>query len=190
VEVQDKSVEASIKEKNDQIVLELKEEIKKKECRVTDLEQEVCNLKDVLIDQHKMGELQGLREEVMKKDAKITDMEQDIYALEAALRDHSHMAELEELVGVVRQKDERIEELEEALRESVRITAEREMVLQQEETRRKQIMEKVSGCEKQKDFPELLISYTMPINTNSSLTVTLNLFFCPSQIRLRPILNS
>jgi ELKS/RAB6-interacting/CAST family protein 1 len=58
------------------------------------------------------------------------------------------MAELEELVGVVRQKDERIEELEEALRQSVRITAEREVVLQQEETRRKQIMEKVSNCNK------------------------------------------
>lgn len=34
------------------------------------------------------------------------------------------------------QKDERIEELEEALRESVQITAEREMVLAQEEAAR------------------------------------------------------
>jgi len=55
------------------------------------------------------------------------------------------MTELEELVGVVHQKDERIEELEEALRESVHITAEREIVLQQEESRRKQMMEKVSN---------------------------------------------
>lgn len=36
----------------------------------------------------------------------------------------------------LRQKDERIEELEEALRESVQITAEREMVLAQEESAR------------------------------------------------------
>lgn len=51
--------------------------------------------------------------------------------------------ELEELLGIVRLKEERIEELEEALRESVRITAERERGLQQEETRRKNIMDKV-----------------------------------------------
>lgn len=51
--------------------------------------------------------------------------------------------ELEELLGVVHLKEERIEELEEALRESVRITAERERGLQQEEVRRKHIMEKV-----------------------------------------------
>lgn len=36
----------------------------------------------------------------------------------------------------LQQKDERIEELEEALRESVQITAEREMVLAQEESAR------------------------------------------------------
>lgn len=143
--MQDKSVEANIKEDNVQIVYDLKE-VKKKELRITELEQDVCSLEDALTDQRKVEELQGLHEELTKKDAKIMDMEQEICALEAALRDHSHMAELEELVGVVRQKDERIEELEEALRESVRITAEREMVLQEEESRRKQIMEKVSKC--------------------------------------------
>lgn len=36
----------------------------------------------------------------------------------------------------LRKKDDRIEELEEALRESVQITAEREMVLAQEESAR------------------------------------------------------
>lgn len=132
-------MEANINEDNVQTVQELKEE-----CRLMELEQDVHIDEDALIGQHK-----ALREEVAKKDAKIVDMEQEIHALEIALRDHSHMAELEELVGVVHQKDERIEELEEALRESVRITAEREMVLQQEESRRKQIMEKVSDYEKQ-----------------------------------------
>lgn len=146
--MQDKSVEASIREDNNHTVQELKEDVKKKKCSVTELEQDVHNFEDALVDQYKVGELQGLREEITMKDAKILDLEQEIFALETALRDHSHMAELEELVGVVRQKDERIEELEEALRQSVRITAEREVVLQQEETRRKQIMEKVSNCNK------------------------------------------
>lgn len=140
-------MEASIREDGDHTVQELKE-IRKKEYMVTKLEQDVYDFEDVLVDQHEVGELQGLRDEVTKKNFKISELEQEIYALETALRDHSHMAELEELVGVVRQKDERIEELEEALRESVRITAEREVVLQQEETRRKQIMEKVSDCNK------------------------------------------
>lgn len=40
------------------------------------------------------------------------------------------------LKDTLRQKSERIEELEEALRESVQITAEREMVLAQEEAAR------------------------------------------------------
>jgi SpoVK/Ycf46/Vps4 family AAA+-type ATPase len=139
VEVQDKSVEANIKEVYDEMDRDLKEE-----CRVTEPDEDVCSFKDALIDQHMVEEVEGLHEELGKKDTKIMDMEQEICALEAALRDHSHMAELEELVGVVHQKDERIEELEEALRESVRITAEREIVLQEEESRRKQIMEKVS----------------------------------------------
>lgn len=128
-------MEANIREDNVWTVQELKEE-----CRVMELEQDVHIVEDSLIVQHK-----ALREEVAKKDAKIVDMEQEIHALETALRDHSHMTELEELVGVVHQKDERIEELEEALRESVHITAEREIVLQQEESRRKQMMEKVSN---------------------------------------------
>uniref|UniRef100_A0A6Q2ZQ41 ELKS/RAB6-interacting/CAST family member 1 n=1 Tax=Esox lucius TaxID=8010 RepID=A0A6Q2ZQ41_ESOLU len=54
----------------------------------------------------------------------------------------------------LRQKDERIEELEEALRESVQITAEREMVLAQEETARthaeKQMEELLAAMEKVK----------------------------------------
>lgn len=135
----DKSVEANIKKDDVQTFEELKEE-----CRLMELEQGDQSVEDVLIGQYK-----ALREEVTKKDAKIVDMEQEIRALEIALRDHSHMTELEELLGVVHQKDERIEELEEALRESVRITAEREIVLQQEESRRKQIMEKVSDYKKQ-----------------------------------------
>lgn len=45
----------------------------------------------------------------------------------------------------LRQKAERIEELEEALRESVQITAEREMVLAQEEAARSHQEKQVGG---------------------------------------------
>lgn len=53
------------------------------------------------------------------------------------------MDEIETMMDLVHAKESRIQELENALRESVTIVAEREMVLLQEESRRKQIMEKV-----------------------------------------------
>ncbi|GCB70496.1 hypothetical protein scyTo_0005690 [Scyliorhinus torazame] len=60
----------------------------------------------------------------------------------------------------LRQKDDRIEELEEALRESVQITAEREMVLAQEEAARnnseKQVEELMAAMEKVKRELELM----------------------------------
>lgn len=52
---------------------------------------------------------------------------------------------MEGILGVIQLKEERIEELEEALRESVRITSQREKGLQDEEERRKQIMKKVQS---------------------------------------------
>lgn len=51
--------------------------------------------------------------------------------------------ELEKILDLVHSKEDRILELENALRESVTIVEEREAVLQEEEARRKQIMEKV-----------------------------------------------
>lgn len=74
-------------------------------------------------------------------------MENDVAELEQALTDRGSMAELEELVEVVKMKNDRIEELEEALRESVRITADREKILQDEQMNRKHIMEKVGKLE-------------------------------------------
>lgn len=51
--------------------------------------------------------------------------------------------EVERLIELVHDRETRIEELENALRDSVKIVAERETVLQQEENRRKLIMDKV-----------------------------------------------
>lgn len=100
------------------------------------------------------------------------------------------MDELEELLSVVRLKEERIEELEEALRESVRITADRERGLQQEEVRRKQIMEKVgaktnysyTGCFKVllKILVELLnmLKITVLMNKCSKMLIFPSVFMC------------
>ncbi|XP_035383679.1 ELKS/Rab6-interacting/CAST family member 1 isoform X6 [Electrophorus electricus] len=71
----------------------------------------------------------------------------------------------------LRQKDDRIEELEEALRESVQITAEREMVLAQEEAARthaeKQMEELLTAMEKVKQ--ELESMQTKLASTQQSL---------------------
>lgn len=51
--------------------------------------------------------------------------------------------DFEEIVNMAEIKEKRILELEEALRESMSIATEREEVLHQEESKRKQVMEKV-----------------------------------------------
>ncbi|KAH0512515.1 ELKS/Rab6-interacting/CAST family member 1 [Microtus ochrogaster] len=73
---------------------------------------------------------------------------------EARRREDSLSDSSQQLQDSLRKKDNRIEELEEALRESVQITAEREMVLAQEESARtsaeKQVEELLMAMEKVK----------------------------------------
>lgn len=55
-----------------------------------------------------------------------------------------YAARIRELEGVIEDKEGRILRLEDGLRESVQISTEREHVLQKEETKRRQIMQKVT----------------------------------------------
>ncbi|XP_026680584.1 ELKS/Rab6-interacting/CAST family member 1-like, partial [Diaphorina citri] len=57
--------------------------------------------------------------------------------------DEKELDELEQLIDLMNEKNERIEELEMALKESVHMMAEKEKELDEEEERRKAIMEKV-----------------------------------------------
>uniref|UniRef100_A0A673A7P4 ELKS/RAB6-interacting/CAST family member 1a n=1 Tax=Sphaeramia orbicularis TaxID=375764 RepID=A0A673A7P4_9TELE len=86
--------------------------------------------------------LREMENEKNDKDKKINELERYVDTCTMTLRD------------TIRQKTERIEELEEALRESVQITAEREMVLAQEEAARslqeKQMEELLGAMEKVK----------------------------------------
>lgn len=89
--------------------------------------------------------LEHLREaegEAARRAARQAELEAEVVELEHALRSSTdrEASELEELAAALTHRDERIEELQEALRESVRITA-------NEETRRKQIMETVAKLE-------------------------------------------
>lgn len=110
-------------------------------------EEERCEMTDEDDDDKPTFETVELLKELSVKESRITDLENDVAELEQALTERGSMAELEELVEVVKMKNDRIEELEEALRESVRITADREKILQDEQMNRKHIMEKVGKLE-------------------------------------------
>uniref|UniRef100_A0AAQ4NNL1 ELKS/RAB6-interacting/CAST family member 1a n=1 Tax=Gasterosteus aculeatus aculeatus TaxID=481459 RepID=A0AAQ4NNL1_GASAC len=106
----------------------------------------------------KINELERQTKDQSKKVASLKHKEQVEKSRNARLVDEArkredNMSESSHL-DTLRQKSERIEELEEALRESVQITAEREMVLAQEEAARslqeKQMEELLGAMEKVK----------------------------------------
>ncbi|KAE8613517.1 hypothetical protein XENTR_v10007751 [Xenopus tropicalis] len=122
------------------ILKEMENEKNEKDTKIAELERQIK-------DQNKKVATLKHKEQVeKKKNAQLLD--------EARRREDNLTDSSQQLQDVMRQKDDRIEELEEALRESVQITAEREMVLAQEESARnnyqKQVEELMSAMEKVK----------------------------------------
>ncbi|XP_076469273.1 ERC protein 2-like isoform X2 [Babylonia areolata] len=94
-------------------VSELEEDKKEKEAQITDMQ-------DVIKEyRQKVGTLKRNQQTEKKKNAQLLE--------EARKREDSFTDDASQLSTTIEQKNERIEELEEALRESVRITAQREM---------------------------------------------------------------
>ncbi|XP_018110332.1 ELKS/Rab6-interacting/CAST family member 1 isoform X12 [Xenopus laevis] len=122
------------------ILKEMENEKNEKDTKIAELERQNK-------DQNKKVATLKHKEQVeKKKNAQLLD--------EARRREDNLTDSSQQLQDVMLQKDDRIEELEEALRESVQITAEREMVLAQEESARnnyqKQVEELMSAMEKVK----------------------------------------
>lgn len=115
--------------KNDKNVLEAT--IRNKNDIITELENNFMNLENV----------KHLKHEIDQKRMKIHELEQKVNKLES---EGISIEKLEEIMELSEEKDNRISELEDALRETIKLSTEREMVLHQEESKRKQIMEKVS----------------------------------------------
>lgn len=90
-------------------------------------------------------DLRNVQREIEEKSALVIQLRDKLYRAKQELQTQSAAKELQGLAEVVETKDGRIAELEDALRESVKLATEREMVLQQEESKRKQIFEKVSS---------------------------------------------
>ncbi|XP_064417751.1 ELKS/Rab6-interacting/CAST family member 1 isoform X2 [Latimeria chalumnae] len=121
--------------------------LKEMENEKNDKDKKIAELERQLKDQGKKVANLKHKEQVEKK--------KNAQLLEEARRREDNLNDSSQLLqDTLRQKDERIEELEEALRESVQITAEREMVLAQEEAARntseKQVEELMLAMEKVK----------------------------------------
>ncbi|KAM6137593.1 ELKS/Rab6-interacting/CAST family member 1 isoform 2-T2 [Pterocles gutturalis] len=125
----------------------LLEILKEMENEKNDKDKKIAELERQVKDQNKKVANLKHKEQVEKK--KSAQMLEEARRREDNLNDSS-----QQLQDNLRKKDDRIEELEEALRESVQITAEREMVLAQEESARinaeKQVEELMMAMEKVK----------------------------------------
>ncbi|KAM3925625.1 ELKS/Rab6-interacting/CAST family member 1 isoform 1-T1 [Leptodactylus fuscus] len=118
------------------ILKEMENEKNEKDTKIAELESMTSRQNK---DQNKKVATLKHKEQVEKK--------KNAQLLEEARRREDNLTDSsQQLQDVMRQKDDRIEELEEALRESVQITAEREMVLAQEESARTNYQKQLS-CE-------------------------------------------
>lgn len=114
--------------KNDKNVLEAT--IRNKNDIIDELENKFTNLEN----------MKHFKQNIHQKEMKIHELEEKMKRFES---EEVNIERLEELVELSEEKDNRISELEDALRETIKLSTEREMVLHQEKSKRKQIMEKV-----------------------------------------------
>ncbi|XP_048463971.1 ELKS/Rab6-interacting/CAST family member 1-like isoform X2 [Rhincodon typus] len=154
-------------EQLEKVVAQYKDEANKAQAEVDRLLEILKEMESEKNDKDKrIAELEKQMKEQSKKLANLKHKEQvekkrNAQLLEEARRREDNLADdSHQLQDSLRQKDDRIEELEEALRESVQITAEREMVLAQEEAARnnseKQVQELMAAMEKVKLELELM----------------------------------
>ncbi|XP_041071783.1 ELKS/Rab6-interacting/CAST family member 1 isoform X8 [Carcharodon carcharias] len=151
----------------EKVVAQYRDEANKAQAEVDRLLEILKEMENEKNDKDKrIAELEKQMKEQSKKLANLKHKEQvekkkNAQLLEEARRREDNLADdSHQLQDTLRQKDDRIEELEEALRESVQITAEREMVLAQEEAARntseKQVEELMAAMEKVKLELELM----------------------------------
>uniref|UniRef100_A0A8C6PF49 ELKS/RAB6-interacting/CAST family member 1a n=1 Tax=Nothobranchius furzeri TaxID=105023 RepID=A0A8C6PF49_NOTFU len=145
-----------------EILREMENEKNDKDKKINELERTLCSM---MMSTSKLTKQRGnspltsgrIRDQTKKvatlKHKEQVEKSRNARLMEEARKREDNMSESSQQ-DTLRQKSERIEELEEALRESVQITAEREMVLAQEEAARslqeKQMEELLGAMEKVK----------------------------------------
>ncbi|KRT81944.1 hypothetical protein AMK59_5579, partial [Oryctes borbonicus] len=130
----------------EQVVVDNKNEIETLETRLREKNNMLIELENNYVNIEGVRQLQC---DVDEKNAIINELEERLRKISnnPANCDKDDLQELNDLLDIISTKENRIGELENALRESVQICTEREVVLQQEEHKRKKIMEKVSKLE-------------------------------------------
>lgn len=112
------------------------------------LETKLKNKADVILEYENnfvnVEDLRNLQQELDEKSTLIMELNEKLRIAQQDLENQCETEDIKDMVEISESKDNRISELEEALRESIKIVTERERVLQQEELKRKQIMEKVN----------------------------------------------
>mgnify|MGYP005985785799 CR=1 FL=1 len=153
--MQEKSAETDIKEElssKQEYIIELENTLDSYEQAMEEykneikiLETKLENKESVINDLHrsciKADDARRLQKEIDQKSNIILQLKQQLKELPE--KSYPDNEDFEELVRVTETKDMRISELEDALRESMTISTRREAVLHQEESKRKQILQKV-----------------------------------------------
>ncbi|XP_061187411.1 ELKS/Rab6-interacting/CAST family member 1-like isoform X1 [Saccostrea echinata] len=131
-------------EKQEEEVKTIKEEVKRSQAVITEMEEdkakkekEIAEMQDIIKEyKQKMGTLKRSQQIEKKKNAHLLE--------EARRREGDLNDDASQLKDAVIAKGDRIEELEEALKESVRITAEREMVMVEQQQQLEEAENKVA----------------------------------------------
>ena len=149
----------------EQRTLEAIERLKEQTQRLELLSEQVDS-KIAQADGSYIQQLSGLEHQLQLKDEHVHQLSRDLAQLrhwQQLIADKDSTDDDED--NLLSDKEERIEELEEALRESVRITADREMALHAETQLRMQISEKVHFTNNLLNYNEsLIIDFFLIIN--------------------------
>lgn len=120
------------------IIEALECEVKSKTELITRLENDLKNNNDDVLEENDKNLInQGISKSVVRNECS------QIIVDETDERNH-YCTKVRTLEDIIEEKEKRIVQLEDGLRDTVQISTEREHVLQKEEAKRRQIMEKVS----------------------------------------------
>lgn len=133
LEVSLKATRNDLKERQS-IIEALECEVKSKTELITRLENDLKNNNDDVLEENDKNLInQGISKSVARNECS-----------QIILDETDYCTKVRTLEDIIEEKERRIVQLEDGLRDTVQISTEREQVLQKEEAKRRQIMEKVS----------------------------------------------
>ncbi|KAL5013491.1 hypothetical protein ScPMuIL_007761 [Solemya velum] len=174
-------IPTTVVEEKHEVAAETEEEVSVKQEELSNARAEITRLLDILKESE---EDKNEKEKQMKEQAEIikeykqkmgtlkrsqqTEKKKNAQLLEEARKREGDLSDdTSQLMTVMKQKDERIEELEEALRESVKITAEREMIMARQQEQLDETDDKI------RDLTDEMEKSRASTDENSSMVASL-----------------